>query len=149
MVILAAVGADRRQPELVTIGFDLASAYDDELQVLHVIPGDGDADHLERLRAIEGLDSSPTADADGAEKAAAALVRLALDDRPERVTPVGRVGDPGEEIVALADSLDARYLVVGGRKRTPAGKALFGSVTQQVILDAACPVVTRITSPIG
>lgn len=149
MVILAAVGPDHGQSELVSIGFDLASAYDDELQVLHVVPNDGVEDHLERLRGIRGFDASGlAADASGAERVASELARLALDDCPDRVTPVGRTGEPGEEILSLADAVEPRYLVIGGRKRTPAGKALFGSATQWVILDADCPVVTRITSPL-
>lgn len=45
-----------------------------------------------------------------------------------------------EGILDLVDELDADTVVMGGRKRSPAGKALFGSVTQSVILDATVPV---------
>jgi nucleotide-binding universal stress UspA family protein len=50
-------------------------------------------------------------------------------------------GDPADAIVATADEVDADLIVVGGRKRSPAGKALFGSVTQSVILGARRPVM--------
>ena len=50
-------------------------------------------------------------------------------------------GDPAESILELADEEDADLVVVGGRKRSPAGKALFGSVTQSVILNADRPVM--------
>jgi nucleotide-binding universal stress UspA family protein len=50
-------------------------------------------------------------------------------------------GDPADAIVAAADDVDADLVIVGGRKRSPAGKALFGSVTQSVILGAARPVM--------
>jgi nucleotide-binding universal stress UspA family protein len=50
-------------------------------------------------------------------------------------------GDPADAIVSTADELDADLIVVGGRKRSPAGKALFGSVTQSVILGANRPVM--------
>lgn len=50
-------------------------------------------------------------------------------------------GDPGDEILDLADDLDADQIVVAGRKRTPTGKVLFGSVTQEVILGTDRPVL--------
>jgi nucleotide-binding universal stress UspA family protein len=50
-------------------------------------------------------------------------------------------GDPGRAIVELADELDADLICLGGRKRSPAGKALFGSVTQDVFLDTDRPIL--------
>ncbi|WP_226010949.1 universal stress protein [Halomicrobium salinisoli] len=49
-------------------------------------------------------------------------------------------GDPAEEISAVAEEIDADNVVMGGQRRSPAGKALFGSVTQSVLLDADRPV---------
>ena len=43
-------------------------------------------------------------------------------------------------IIDLATELEADSIVIGGRKRSPAGKALFGSVTQSVILESTIPV---------
>ena len=43
-------------------------------------------------------------------------------------------GEPADAILRLADEQDADMIVVAGRKRTPTGKVLFGSVTQSVIL---------------
>lgn len=55
-------------------------------------------------------------------------------------------GDPADAIIDVATATDADLVVVGGRKRSPAGKALFGSVTQTVILNAERPVmVTGVT----
>ncbi len=50
-------------------------------------------------------------------------------------------GDPAQEILALAEERDADLVCLAGRKRTPAGKAVFGSVTQEVILNANRPVL--------
>lgn len=47
---------------------------------------------------------------------------------------------PADGILKLAERADIDHIVLGGRKRSPAGKALFGSVTQSVILDTELPV---------
>jgi len=50
-------------------------------------------------------------------------------------------GNPADEILAYAEEYDVDQICVGGRKRSPAGKALFGSVTQDVILGTGLPVL--------
>ncbi|KAB1192538.1 universal stress protein [Haloferax sp. MBLA0076] len=52
----------------------------------------------------------------------------------------GPVGDHGKKLVELAGEVDADRLIVGGRKRSPAGKAVFGSLAQEVMLESPCPV---------
>ncbi|SEH39779.1 Nucleotide-binding universal stress protein, UspA family [Halopenitus malekzadehii] len=49
-------------------------------------------------------------------------------------------GDPADTILEAAAEEQADAIYLGGRKRSPAGKALFGSVTQSVILGAELPV---------
>lgn len=46
-----------------------------------------------------------------------------------------RSGDAAKGIIGVADDYDADLVCVSGRKRTPAGKVVFGSVTQDVILN--------------
>lgn len=50
-------------------------------------------------------------------------------------------GDPSHSILKTADELDVDAICIAGRKRSPAGKALFGSVTQEVILGTDRPVL--------
>jgi nucleotide-binding universal stress UspA family protein len=45
-----------------------------------------------------------------------------------------------ESIVELSVESDVDEVVLCGRKRSPAGKALFGSVTQSVALESPVPV---------
>ncbi|WP_411963661.1 universal stress protein [Haloferax sp. YSMS24] len=54
---------------------------------------------------------------------------------------IAEAGAPPEDgILDLAKDVDADHIVMGGRKRSPAGKAVFGSVTQTVILESDVPV---------
>lgn len=68
-------------------------------------------------------------------------LREVLDEAGVEYTIHGRVGDPGESMVDLAETVGADIVVVGGRERSPAGKALFGSVAQSIMLDAPCPTL--------
>ena len=149
MVILAAVGEKRDQGRLIRQAHDLATAYGDDLQVLHVIPGDEADSHLEDLRSIDEFsDVSFTVEESRARDVARTMAETALEGSGlGNVEPVGRLGAPASTIVAEADAVDPRYLVVGGNKRSPTGKAVFGSVTQSVILNAECPVVTLMSEP--
>ncbi|MFC7185732.1 universal stress protein [Halorubrum yunnanense] len=49
-------------------------------------------------------------------------------------------GDPAGELLAAAADVDANAICVSGRKRSPTGKAMFGSVTQDVVLGSDRPV---------
>lgn len=48
---------------------------------------------------------------------------------------------PAEDIVDRARNSDAELIVIGLRHRTKTGKYLMGSVAQDVLLDAPCPVL--------
>lgn len=65
----------------------------------------------------------------------------ALGDADVEVDDLCRSGDPATEILAAAEDVDADMILLGGRKRSPLGSILFGSVTQEVTLDATRPVV--------
>ena len=49
--------------------------------------------------------------------------------------------DVAQEILRVATDTDAAVVVIGLRHRTPVGKMIMGSVAQQVLLDAHCPVL--------
>ncbi|MFB6150247.1 MAG: universal stress protein [Haloarculaceae archaeon] len=142
MTILVATDESPGPSRAVRVGYDLASAFDDPLLVVHVVPDDFSAlayDH-DQLDVERGLDA-----AEKREQAAAFAKSVAdrtLDDPDDRVEAAGRVGAPVQEILAAADEADARYLVVGGTQRSPTGKAVFGSTTQSLLLRSDRPVVT-------
>lgn len=144
MTILAAVDETPGTNHIIDVGVSLATAYSEPLDVLHVIPEDEARAHFESLRSIaEFRDISIAREDERASDIAEAMIESSNDiPEPLDVRPRGKVGNPIETILEQADELDARYVVVGGRRRSPAGKAIFGSVTQEVLLSASVPVVT-------
>lgn len=50
-------------------------------------------------------------------------------------------GDEADAILRAAEEADADRIYMYSRRRSPAGKAVFGSTLQQVILNASVPVV--------
>ena len=49
--------------------------------------------------------------------------------------------DPAEDLISVADEVQAELIVIGLRRRSPVGKLILGSNAQRVLLDAACPVL--------
>jgi nucleotide-binding universal stress UspA family protein len=49
--------------------------------------------------------------------------------------------DPAEDLVNVANEVDAQLIVIGLRRRSPVGKLILGSNAQRVLLDAPCPVL--------
>ena len=49
--------------------------------------------------------------------------------------------DASEDLLNIAEELDAELVVIGLRRRTPVGKLILGSNAQRILLDAHCPVL--------
>jgi len=68
------------------------------------------------------------------------LVRDYLEEHEVDVELAEGQQPPADGITDLADEFDVDQIVMGSRKRSPTGKAVFGSVSQQVLLQADDPV---------
>jgi len=90
------------------------------------------------VHVFEDLEQAETTDPSqvGASKQA----KTTLTEAGIEVEEESRQGNVATEIVAVADEADADLIVLGGRKRSPLGSALFGSVSQDVMLEAERPV---------
>ncbi len=88
---------------------------------------------------VRGYDSDPAfATATDLDALAARLTDLGIEHESRQSTPAIA---PAEELLQAATDVGADLIVIGLRKRSPVGKLFLGSSSQQVILDAACPVV--------
>lgn len=141
MTVVAAVDRSSRGPSVVEEGRRLADAFGDDLHVVHVL---GQSEFLE-LERTSVDDTGQPVPMDEVREVASAIAGEAAEDVAPDATAVGLVGDAADEIVRYAEREDARYIVIGGRKRSPVGKAVFGSVTQDVLLSADRPVLSFIS----
>jgi nucleotide-binding universal stress UspA family protein len=143
---IAVVEASDSAKELVREAGQLAAGVDAELLLLHVTTEEEYGDRRESMASIPDLDVNYTLDEaqSGARKFAKDVGRDVLDDVGIEHESVGRVGEKGDEVLQLADERDADHIFLAGRKRSPTGKAIFGDVTQRIILefDGAVTVVT-------
>lgn len=66
---------------------------------------------------------------------------LSGSDVDAEVRALVRGNEPAEDLIAVADEVDADLIVIGLRRRTPVGKLILGSNAQRVLLDASCAVL--------
>ncbi|WP_071391326.1 universal stress protein [Haloprofundus marisrubri] len=64
-----------------------------------------------------------------------------LEDDGVAVSLRTTTGEPKQAILDAADDVDADAILIGNSRRTPVGKAVFGSVTQGLILEGERPVL--------
>ncbi|QSW97694.1 universal stress protein [Haloterrigena alkaliphila] len=93
--------------------------------IYHVFRGDDGAD-AEKLKSVS----------EATERLEAAGFTVEIDQSS---------GDAVRNILEMADEIDADVISLAGRKRSPTGKALFGSVTQDVSLKSKRPVLLSTT----
>jgi nucleotide-binding universal stress UspA family protein len=137
--ILVATDGSREAELAVTTAADLAKSTDSELHVVHV----GEVPlvyHPER--------HAYRAEYEEHEKESQRL----LEAQVQRIEGAGateahteaqahlRMGRADEEIVGLAQSIDAGLIVMGSRGHGRLRRALVGSVSESVVRHAHCPV---------
>ncbi|WP_436348131.1 universal stress protein [Natronorubrum sp. FCH18a] len=136
MTLVAAIDTTEKATAVLAEATQLAEDLEEDVHVLHV---------LKRNELVEILD----VDVEGIDVTENMRVQEYVDELIDRAAPnagttfepTARVGDPAVEIVRYADEIGARYVVIAGEKRSPTGKALFGSVGQSVLLQARTPVI--------
>lgn len=139
MVIVAAVDRSSQAKTVVEEAELLSEAFDDTLHVVHSLTR---SEFVSIGRTV--AKSGEAISMDDVKKVAEEVAVEAVSESDSPHETIGLMGDPADSIVDYADEQDARYIVVSGRKRSPVGKAIFGSVSQAILLYAECPVVSAI-----
>ncbi|RQG88977.1 universal stress protein [Natrarchaeobius halalkaliphilus] len=139
--ILLAVGPGdtERSDELANAVIEVAEPTGASVVLAHVFT------ESEYDEVITRLDFDTDRDEIGSDEVAARhstirQLQTALEEHDIEYSIQGAVGEHGPTIVDLASESAADRVVVGGRRRSPTGKAVFGSTAQEVLLSSPCPV---------
>jgi len=138
-LLLPVDGTDTdRTDDLVETVSSVAEPGETTIGLLHVF----DRERYTELREAMNVapDSEVTPATVAGRRTSVRTIRAALEERGFDVAVLGALGDRADGIVREAEDWNADLLVVGGRRRSPTGKAVFGSVAQAVMLNAPCPV---------
>jgi nucleotide-binding universal stress UspA family protein len=137
--VLVAVGAadEDRVDALVDAAIEVSRPDHTTVALGHVFEPDSYPDVLDRLGYDESDDVTP--DDVAARQAGVRRARDRLADTGFAAEVRGVVAARGAGVVDLAESVCADRVVVGGQGRSPAGKAIFGSTAQEILLQSPCP----------
>ncbi|NKE35376.1 universal stress protein [Natronococcus sp. JC468] len=139
--ILLAVGpgdADRTD-ELAETVIEVAAPADATVVLAHIFTQDEYNEVLENLE-MDAESDQVRPDEVAARHSTIRDIQRELDEAGVDYDVRGDIGDHGSTIVELATGVAADRVVVGGRRRSPTGKAVFGSTAQEVLLSSPCPV---------
>ena len=154
MAILAAVDGSPGSEKVLTTAYQLSEGLTEELHVIHVMSERRFEERMESGQLLETEWNVPYGDEtdigeeysveDAIADSRSFADSIAADTLPEDAAyePIGSMGDPTSQILSHAESIDASFIVTGGRKRTKIGKVLFGSTSQSILLQATRPIVT-------
>jgi nucleotide-binding universal stress UspA family protein len=85
------------------------------------------------------FDSEASAKVDAEMESIGARLKEAGVDH--EVRQLVRGFEPSEDLIGIADDVEAELIVIGLRRRSPVGKLILGSNAQRILLDAKCPVL--------
>lgn len=138
--LLLAVGPrdDDRADRLARTAVDIAGPGGTTVVLLHVFTREEYDTTTDNL----GIDDPSTVTVDDVARrhgTIRSISRMFEEEGIDYEIP-GSIGTHADEIVRLATDTGSDLVIVGGRGRSPTGKAVFGSTAQEVVLSAPCPV---------
>ncbi|MFC6976626.1 universal stress protein [Halomicroarcula sp. GCM10025709] len=141
--VLLAIGPEDRDSldTLVEAAIDMAEPAGATVYLLYVFPRDDYETVMEQMdidTATSGL--TPDEVAQRHESVREPADRLASLDIDYEIRGVSG-GNPADQIVRTVEQVGADVAIVGGTKRSPAGKAMFGDHAQRVLLNSPVPVL--------
>lgn len=139
--ITLAVGPEeeRRVGELTEAVIDVGQAADVTVVLLHVFSQSAYDEGVEE--AGYDPDDPPPANTLATRLESIDAISQSLEEAGVEYRVRGEIGEVTESIVRTVEETDSDLLYIGGRRRSPTGKAVFGSTVHRLMMNAPCPVV--------
>lgn len=132
--ILVPTDGSEQASKAIPHAFDLAETYDATVHALSVVD-------RAATRQLAPTKAESTLEAVEQEaKRVTREIKAQADEAGIDCVASIEEGAPDDTILQYIDEHGVDMVVIGGRKRSAAGKLLFGSVTQSVVLHADVPV---------
>lgn len=133
-ILVAVEDNEERMLPVAAHAAEITAALDAEVVLLHVYEEGEFEEYLDRL----GYDSADPDDIAKRNDVVEACTSPFVE-RGVRPKIAGAVGDPATEIANYVEQGSVDHVVLGGRSRSPTGKALLGSVSQSVLRSVEVP----------
>lgn len=138
--VAVAVGPDdeKRAESLAAAAIEVAAPADAVVVLLHAF---SESAYEEGVRAA-GYDPAnpPPAHTLASRLQAVDEIAARLESAGVEHRVRGEVGETVDGVRRGARAVDADRIIVGGRRRSPTGKAVFGSTAHGLLMHADCPV---------
>jgi len=139
LVVAVGPNDDSRTEELTRAIIDIAEPVDASAVLLHVFT---------ESAYEEGVDEAGFTDEERPSATDLAARLEAIDDLAAELEAAGvsygirgAIGAESETIIGETDAVGGDLLYLSGRKRSPTGKAVFGSTAHRIMMNASCPVL--------
>lgn len=136
---LVVLNGREHEDDLLREAAELAAGVDAELVLLRLLTAEEveeDVEMLSQISNTEDIGYSKETVRKSVMKEIETHATTIFDDLDVSFTPVAVVyDDEAETIIETAEKHDCDHVFIAGRKRSPAGKVVFGDTTQSVLLN--------------
>ncbi|UPM44988.1 universal stress protein [Halocatena salina] len=143
---LVVVEGTESTKKLVREAGELAAGVGAKVYLVHVTTKETFSEYATSLANIPDRDTGYSIDRarEGARRFAEDIGRDVFEGLAVEYEAIGELGDKKEQVLEVAREKDCDHLFISGRKRSPTGKAVFGDVTQSILLtfDGKVTVIT-------
>ncbi|MCQ4334788.1 universal stress protein [Natronomonas sp. F2-12] len=139
LVVAVGPNDDTRTKELTEAILDIAEPTGASVVLLHVFTERAYNEGLEEAGFTDEDPPSATELAGRLEGIDILAAELEAAGVPYEIR--GSIGTEGETIIQETEAVGGDLLYLSGRKRSPTGKAVFGSTSHRIMMNAGCPVL--------